>query len=341
MTSDKNATSRSDKVRQRRDRRARGKATTRWSWGRWDAGKKKTKKAPKSRRTTKSSPVLMRSGKATMPVRRRKPARARRRYDVALGNTGAELRLPALPQVGLGWRAVSGLMAALLVALLFYFWNTPTYRVQAVEVRGVQRLNAKHVNAALNLSGVPIFALDPAQLETILVQAFPEFSSVDVSLGLPNAVRVTVTERQPVVAWRQENSTTWVDAEGIAFPPRGEVGALPVVASEVSLAFSASEEALADDPAAKFRLLSPDLVAAIQSLSRHVPDGTLILYDPEFGLGWEDPQGWVVYFGMSPTEMETRLRIYEALSQKLVAEGVRPALISMEHMHAPYYKMER
>jgi cell division septal protein FtsQ len=35
-------------------------------------------------------------------------------------------------------------------------------------------------------------------------------------------MKVVVTEREPIIDWVQDGSETWIDAEGVAFPPRGE-----------------------------------------------------------------------------------------------------------------------
>ena len=31
-----------------------------------------------------------------------------------------------------------------------------------------------------------------------------------------------MVERVPVIAWKQDGNEVWVDAQGVAFPPRGE-----------------------------------------------------------------------------------------------------------------------
>ncbi|MCK4899942.1 MAG: hypothetical protein KAS38_14275, partial [Anaerolineales bacterium] len=60
----------------------------------------------------------------------------------------------------------------------------------------------------------------------------------------------------------------------------------------------------------------------------------------DHGLGWRDSQGWEVYFG-DVSDIDIKLRIYEALVDKFAAEGLNPVLVSVEHMHSPYYRMER
>jgi hypothetical protein len=83
-----------------------------------------------------------------------------------------------------------------------------------------------------------------------------------------------------------------------------------------------------------------EMVSAILSMSAQAPKNTPITYDPQRGLGWKDAQGWEVYFG-DMSNMDMKLRLYKALLSKLDDEDTMPALISVEHVHLPYYRLER
>ncbi len=83
-----------------------------------------------------------------------------------------------------------------------------------------------------------------------------------------------------------------------------------------------------------------EMVSAILSMSAQAPKNTPIMYDPMRGLGWRDAQGWEVYFG-DTGNMDMKLRVYKTLASKLADEGITPALISVEHVHLPYYRLER
>ena len=289
----------------------------------------------------------------------------RRRYDIALDIPGAELRLPALPTVHLGWRAVSGLMFVMMLACLFFLWNSPAFRVNTVAAEGLQRLTVGDLNAVLGLFDRSIFTIDPAEVELALEQAFPEFSSISVRLGLPANVRISVVERQPVLAWLQEGRELWIDADGVAFLPRGNPLS-PLVRIEARSAPPGFDPAAVLEPgfgslpymmpqpageAGEMALpqrqnrIEPTLVANILAIGPQVPADTLLVYDAEHGLGWNDPRGWDVYFGAQiaaagegqPGDISTRLLVYQALVERLEADGVQPAFISVEFLHAPYY----
>ena len=84
-----------------------------------------------------------------------------------------------------------------------------------------------------------------------------------------------------------------------------------------------------------------DFVEAIISLTTTVPEGSQLQYHPQFGLGWHDPQGWMVYFGQDTTNIDSKLTEYQNILSELNQLGVTPALISLEFVHAPFYRMEQ
>ena len=308
----------------------------------------------------KMPPVLVRGGMPDMAVRKTRQGMPKRRYEVALGIPGAELQLPSLPMVKVGWRALSGLLAAMMVACLFILWKSPAFQVNTVEAEGLQRLSVGDLNGVMDILGSSVFSLDPEAIQWALKQNFPELSSITVRVGLPAKVLISVTERQPVLSWYQNESEVWVDAEGVAFLPRGNPGTLVRVAGQgetpaaiagvavplvnsvlpngMTVPAKAGDEAAAfADPAS----LPVDLVQAIVTLGGMIPAEIQLVYDSSYGLGWEDPLGWEVYFGLQTSEMQQRLVVYQGVVDYLIDHGLQPELVSVEFLHAPYYRMER
>ncbi len=285
-------------------------------------------------------PVMVRAGvgESPLPLRRVSKTRARRRFDLALSVPGAEIRLPALPQISLGARFISRILVVTLAFLLYHLWNSPSFRVEAIEVTGLQRLSSRDVNALLDVAGEPIFAIDARELKEKTLKAFPEFSSVAVEVALPHKVAMTVEERQPILAWKQDGRTVLVDANGVAFPLRDPSGPIPTVVVEASSSPNTVPEAAATENAVQF--LPVEMVSAILSLSAQAPAGTPLVYDALHGLGWKDAAGWEVYFG-EVRDIDMKLRIYQAVVKGLQKEGIKPALISVEFVHSPYYRLER
>jgi hypothetical protein len=306
-------------------------------------------------------PVMVRGGMGGMAFgrvassRMHKQKSPKRRFDVPLNIPGAEIRLPSVPFVHLGWRGVSFLMVLMMTASLFLMWKAPVFQVNAVEAKGLQRLTVGDINTVLGTFGKSVFTIDPTVLEQNLQQAFPELSTISVQVNLPAKVKVEVTEREPVIAWTQDGKETWVDADGISFPPRGTpanplvriegYGTPPSIQSETSanelLSLPGDIPSATGQTKSSSLRLSPKLVASILALGAKMPADTMLVYDSEHGLGWDDPNGWEVYFGAEDQDMEMKLSVYQAMVERLQSEGIQPALISVEFVHAPYYRMER
>jgi cell division protein FtsQ len=87
--------------------------------------------------------------------------------------------------------------------------------------------------------------------------------------------------------------------------------------------------------------LTSDLVSSILALGAKMPADTTLVYDSEHGLGWNDPNGWEVFFGDEDKDMEMKVIVYQALVERLQSEGIQPVMISVEYVHAPYYRVQR
>jgi cell division protein FtsQ len=304
-------------------------------------------------------PVMVRGGLGGMAFGRvassklNKHKTPKRRIDVPLHVTGAEVRLPSIPILHIGWRAASLMMVLMMIACLVLIWKAPTFRVASVKAEGLQRLTLTDLNAVMRVSGKSIFTINPNTVDKALQKAFPELSMISVKVNLPADIKVVVNERQPVIAWVQDGQETWVDADGVSFPARGTIsdtlvkvegyGTPPglIQSAATDPTFSTTGELTMTTTLTPTLKLSPDFVSAILSLGEKMPADTLLVYDSEHGLGWNDPKGWDVFFGTEDQDMEMKLTVYQSLVERLESQGIQPALISVEYVHAPYYRMER
>jgi len=305
-------------------------------------------------------PVMVRGGMGGMAFGRvassrlRKQKIPKRRFDVPLSIPGAEVRLPSVPLVHLGWRAISLFMVVMCVVSLLMMWRSPVFQVKTVQAKGLQRLTVADLNAVLATSGTSVFGLDPQVLKQNLQLAFPELAKISVKIGLPSSIRVVAVEREPVISWTQDGRESWVDAEGVSFPTRGTptttlvrvegYGTLPGITSDTPAnptQYLPPGMPFSTGTAVPTFQISPDLVNAILELSKKMPADTVLVYDSEHGLGWNDPNGWEVFFGPQDQDMEMKLVVYQTLVTRLQSEGIQPAMISVEYLHAPYYRMER
>ena len=203
---------------------------------------------------------------------------------------------------------------------------------------GNQRIPADEINSVLGLDGYPVFLLTPEQIRVRALQAYPELASVKVAIDLPNIVSVSVTERQPVIQWQQDDGYTWIDETGTAFRPRGEAQGLIVVqALGAPPTISASEE----DSLTPAPFISEETVKALTALAPHLPAGTPILYHPVTGLSWTDERGWQAVFGSGGDDVEAKVLVYTAMIDWLTQRGIRPILINVAYPDAPFYRVEQ
>ncbi len=276
--------------------------------------------------------------------------------DVPLKSKGAMLQIPALPRLNIGWRFISGAIFALSLAVVITFSSLGTFKVGAVNLEGAERLTSETLTAQLGLTGKAIISVQPDELETQITELFPELSSVKVSVGLPASVTIKVVERQPLMAWYQDGITYWIDVEGVLFPASGETPVNQTVyatgnppAAYVPPAEDTEEETTAEEPEqseslpgnAVQRATTPEFVQGVMTLLTYLPENSALQFDPEYGLGWQDPQGWLVYFGKDIENIDLKLIEYQAIIAKLSEENLTPALISLEFLHAPFYRLER
>lgn len=276
----------------------------------------------------------------TAPARKQSyvATRNKRRFNIAVGMPGADLRGPAImfPSLRPGWRTASFLLTILLGAAIYLAWTLPYFRIATATVMGNERLSSEEIYAGLGVSGQPIFALQPDEIATRLRINYPELASVQVDVYFPNQIYVTVAERHPVILWQQGEGYTWIDAGGVAFLPRGFVADLvPVVGLAVPPAGIASP----DDPLSPPPYMTKELVDAILALAPNLPAGVSMNYDPQNGLGWTDARGWQAFFGTNSKDMVLKLRVYQSLTDSLAARGIVPVLINVAYPDAPYYRL--
>lgn len=347
---------RSDFVRERRNQRR---------------GPSQVNKSRRNSARREMPPMVSRSGMVVSPAvelkrRNKKQLRNRRRFDVAIGSTGAEIRFPAVAVPRVGWRVLSLLILAGLGFAFYWLWTAPQFSVTTdrVVVKGINRIEEEMLLDKAGILNQPVFLVDPDDLTENLPGKIPALESIDISVGLSGKVVIEAVERIPVIAWDQESisSISWVDVNGMIFPSLGTSEGLvnvkanaapptpPVQVSEQGLETAGQDLADAEDPGnaensvnvnTPVQLLEPALVDGILNLSKGLPEGSQLVYDGEHGFGWQDPDfGWMVYFGKELDQTNLRLKIYTEIVNMFENKERKPILISVEYMHAPYYRME-
>lgn len=169
------------------------------------------------------------------------------------------------------------LLVAVVGLVGYALLGSSLFLASAVSVRGEHRLTDGAIRQAAAVpTAVPIARLDTGPISR-RVAALPAVAVVDVGRSWPHTVRITVTERVPVLAVPKDGGFVLVDATGVAFATERTAPRRLPVASLSTVSPS--------DPTTKAVLgvvnaLSPSLRAAMRRLEASSDSGvTLVLRD--------------------------------------------------------------
>jgi len=248
------------------------------------------------------------------------------------------LNLPkiTLPKIDFSSITVALIIAALSLGLTYVALYTPVFSVQSVDVSGTKLVDPYAIINGLGVLGKPLLTLDRDQVRVNILATYPEVKEVSVRPTFPNKLHIDIIERIPIAEWHQEGKVVWVDYEGYAFEPKSQTSSLPIV-DALDPAPTPGESTLNVYGAKPF--IYPQLASAVQTVSRMLPQGTVITYTPDDGLSWIDPiGGWQVLYGKTDGNNSEKMAVYQALVEHLTQEGIVPTLISVEFPSNPIYK---
>ena len=261
----------------------------------------------------------------------------------------------------LSWRILSGVLIIVFISVIAIAWRSPEFHITEVKVDGLKRIKQEEVQEILNLQGQSIFTLQPTFIQRSLSPAFPEFKNIDTAVNLNNQVLLSVIERQPLITWKTNDNILWIDEEGYVIPLRGEAGEMLIIESHDYPDFnypSLSEKGVVEiskyhqkrnnwkSPLHSMewfkyhQQITPPLLDSILKLSALVPENKTLLYDSHRGLGWHDPHGWMIFIGFNLENIIEKWMMYEKIVSELSQRGIQPTLVSIEYLHAPYYRLD-
>jgi len=303
-----------------------------------------------------STPIFTRGLVSGLTYPMISPQKVKRQFHYSVGNTGAEIRFPSIPQIQIGWRLLSTILFIASIVMVYFLFNAPIFIVNQLETEGLERLTTSDLNSVLDINGKTIVWMNVNKAKSDLMSAFPELKDISVNVVLPNHIRISLVERKPVLAWKIEEETYWIDNEGIIIPSRGDPGELLVVnagempplvktadinepSEEKSILNSIEESSFSIAQIQGYGdQVDPAMVDAAFKLSLQIPAGSKILYNKNHGLGWKSEGGWDVFVGSTLDNIDYRLNAYNALIDKLSEEGIAPTWVSIEHLNAPYFR---
>jgi cell division septal protein FtsQ len=237
-------------------------------------------------------------------------ARNPRRYRAA-ASVGSRRRQPAVRRAsaGLSPTRAAAILAMLVSAGAIYGLAAgPAFGYGRLDVQGAVVTPPAAVEAMLGLEkGTNLVGLATEPLEAQL-RDIPSVADANVSVELPDVVRVDVIERRPIVIWAAAGHRFIVDDHGSLFAEIGDqaspaIAALPVVTDErrsaVTLAIRSTLDPVDLDAATRLGSLTPGQIgSAAAKLTVGVSD------ERGFTVS-SGPKGWLAVFGFYGASQRT------------------------------------
>lgn len=320
--------------------------------------KKVTRKA--SARLNGSSTCLVKNWLSLFHRNKHKKDPKERPFPISANELPNGTKQKKAVRIRIGWRFFSALLALFFSACLLIGWRSVDFRVVSVEIKGTERISADEIQASLNLTQEPIFAVKPGEIAQNISKFFPELKQIHISASFPNRITITLKERKPILAWKTIDGTIWVDEEGIIIPARGFSDSLLTIESSTLPIFAYPRSEGGGEPEMEqfhekrnywklpkysmswfeyHRNIEPGLFNAILRLKQFIPGESIFLFDIHRGLGWNDVHGWKIFVGLDLEKINEKMLAYERIVSELTSRGIRPTLVSVEYLYAPYYRM--
>ncbi len=302
------------------------------------------------------SPIITRKADRPAGAREAATGQPRRKVVYKVGANGVETRLPAIPILHFSWQWISGILAVLLFLFTIILINSKIFKVRALKVEGLTRYAEEEFQPLIKGRKTSLFLFNTNEVMKSLSLVYPELQDPQITIDMPNQVIISAGERQPIIHWQAGDGAYWIDAEGVVMAKRGEIEGLLYIESPVAppLSETKNKPVSAVDYARMVierktgsltneelvDRISNDVLQAIIHMSAIIPEGASLVFNPISGMGWRDPGGWEVFFGTDLSNIDFKQVEYQTILAKLVELGVTPAMISVEHVDSPYFRME-
>jgi hypothetical protein len=205
-------------------------------------------------------------------------------------------------------RAGAALAMLLSAAAIYGLAATSAFGFQRLQVEGAAITGDTAVRNRLALDeGTNLFEIATDALEA-RVREIPAVADAEVSVGLPNTVKVAIHERRPIVVWRAGESRWFVDDTGLLFAEAPDsapkdLADLPVINDDrlasVSFRVGSKIDPVDLEIARRLAALTPAQVgSAAAGLSVGVTDENGFVLSSV-------PKSWVAVFGFYGLSLRT------------------------------------
>lgn len=223
-------------------------------------------------------------------------------------------------------KAGAALLLAGALILGYDLLTQPRFRVQAVQVQGVELLDREAIAAQADAVGKTVFAVRAERLAQQIEERFPVAQRVTVRCTLPRQVTITVQEHEVALVWESGGRAWWIGQEGRVLGETADPRGRAVVHDLKGLARDPQEYVLG---------VPWDYARAV---ARAMPDVRDMDYALEEGLiiAW-GPEGRPVFMGREG-DAQAKAAILQALSQQLATRGIAMDYVDLRNQERPIIK---
>ncbi len=231
-----------------------------------------------------------------------------------------------------GARWFSGILALIFGGMAAGYAFLPQFRFNDIVITGMEKINKNEIVYFTGALGKPVFAVNPDQVRSTLLQRYQDIYDAVVTIDFPAEMRIELTERIPVVEWDFGGSRFWIDKDGMVLSEsRSQEETIHVYADSYPGSLSQEDRNVP-------LYFSKDVLKTIVTMGSHVPEGKPLIYTYKHGFGWDTDEGWRIFFGKTDSDMDEKLRMQTSLTKYFRENEIEPILVSLEFKDAPYYR---
>lgn len=245
---------------------------------------------------------------------------------------------PARSTRGWAWALLQVVLIAGETFAILLLLAQPGFRPHHIDIAGTRHVTTAEVTAALALPvDRNLFFLRQGELER-RVERLPWVRSAAVSLGLPDQLRVVLTEWKPSAVLQVGEGTYYLNDVGEVLDPADEAGGLPVISRPDFGRVRDGQQAVAGE-------LLPML---LQLRSGFTPAFKVSVMsfrlDQRDVLSAQTDRGWPIIFGQMATSedratLEPKLAALRSLSSRIDLATANINYVNLENPGAPAVQM--
>jgi len=207
------------------------------------------------------------------------------------------------------------LIISLLSGIFYFFFLSPIFQIERIEVMGNSRVSTEEIRAVI-LANYPgkilffdsksIFLVNLKKVNEKLKERFPKIAKISLKRDFPNGLTSQIEERIPVADWCYENNCFHIDNKGIVFEKSEKRTNIKIKTSN-----SLEDLSLLD------KVIEEDKLQSILSIKKELKDIEIEEFLFKEKLTAKVLEGWEIYFDLDKEVEEQifnlntgKLRIY-------------------------------